>query len=92
MQAPLDGFEVLRRGDANVSCRIVLHIAHFPERFRVLPPLGDLLAMKEGTRAEVISAVWKLIKTVGAQDKEDASLIRPVGGMKRVRLDLNGLT
>ena len=49
LQAPLDGFEVLRRGDINVNCRIVLHVAHYPERFRITQPLANLIAMKEGT-------------------------------------------
>ncbi|ORY34769.1 putative chromatin remodeling-related protein [Naematelia encephala] len=84
LQAPLDGFEVLRRGDTNVNCRIILHVAHFPERFRVLAPLDGLISMKEGTRADVMAAVWKFIKVVGAQDKEDGTIIRPVGGMEKI--------
>lgn len=82
--SPLDGFEVLRRGDANVNCRIAMHIAHSPERFKVLSPLAELIVMKEGTRAEVMSAVWKLVKVSGSQDKEDGTLVRPVGGMEKV--------
>lgn len=85
LQAPLDGFEILRRGDVNVDCRIVLHVAHYPERFRVLAPLDGLIFMKEGTRSDVMSAVWKLVKVVGGQDKEDGTMIRPVGGLEKVR-------
>ncbi len=84
LQAPLDGFEVLRRGDVNVNCRIVLHIAHYPERFRVMPPLANLIAMKEGTRSDAMSAVWKLVKVAGAQDKEDGTIVRRVGGLEKV--------
>lgn len=62
-----------------------MHIAHYPERFRVLSPLAELIATKEATRAEVMSAMWKLVKLAGAQDKEDGTLIRPVGGMEKVR-------
>ncbi|RSH93276.1 SWI/SNF complex component snf12 [Saitozyma podzolica] len=75
LQPPLDGFEVLRRGDVNVNCRIILHVNHSPERFRVLPPLADMISVKEGTRAEVMAAVWKLVKVAGAQDKDDGSII-----------------
>ena len=67
LQPPLDGFEVSRKGDVDVTCRIVLHIEHYPERFRVLPPLHDLIAMREGTRSEIMGAVWKLVKVAGAQ-------------------------
>ncbi|KAK4688672.1 SWI/SNF-related matrix-associated actin-dependent regulator of chromatin subfamily D, partial [Tremellales sp. Uapishka_1] len=84
LQPALDGFEVLRRGDVDVNCRIILHIAQQPDRFRVLPALAGLIAMKEGTRAEVMAAVWKLVKIVGAQDKEDGTVIRPVGGLERI--------
>ncbi|KAK8849647.1 hypothetical protein IAR55_004982 [Kwoniella newhampshirensis] len=81
---PLDGFEVLRRGDQNVNCRIILHVQHYPERFKVLEPLADLIAMKEGTRAEVVSAIWKLIKVAGAQDKDDGTIVKPVGGLDKI--------
>lgn len=84
-QPAQDGFEILRRGDSNVNCRVILHIAHSPERFKVLPPLADLISLKEGTRADVMSAVWKLVKVAGAQDKEDPTIIRPIGGFEKVR-------
>lgn len=80
----MDGFEILRRGDSNVDCRLVLHISHYPERFRVLEPLAGLVGMKEGTRSEVMAAVWKLVKFSGAQDKEDGTIIRPSGGLEKV--------
>jgi SWI/SNF-related matrix-associated actin-dependent regulator of chromatin subfamily D len=81
----LDGFEILRRGDKNVDCRLVLHIDHYPERFKVLEPLSGLVGMKEGTRAEVMASIWKLVKLTGAQDKDDGSIIRPSGGLEKVR-------
>ncbi|GMK59398.1 hypothetical protein CspeluHIS016_0800040 [Cutaneotrichosporon spelunceum] len=83
-QAPLDAFEILRRGDTNVKCRIVLHIAHSPERYKVLTPLSDLISLREGSRAEIMAAVWQFIKSVGAQDKEDSTIVRPVGGLEKV--------
>ena len=80
----MDGFEILRRGDKNVECRIVLHIDHFPQRFKVLEPLSGLVGMKEGTRAEVMAAIWKLVKFTGSQDKDDGSILRPTGGLEKV--------
>jgi len=82
----LDGFEILRRGDKNVECRIVLHIDHFPQRFKVLEPLSSLVGMKEGTRAEVMASIWKLVKFTGSQDKDDGSILRPTGGLEKVSL------
>ncbi|OCF43839.1 hypothetical protein I317_02281 [Kwoniella heveanensis CBS 569] len=84
LTAPLDGFEILRRGDQNVNCRIILHLAHHPDRFKVLSPLAELISMNEGTRAEVVGAIWKLVKVVGAQDKEDGTIVRPVGGLEKL--------
>ncbi|ODO08498.1 hypothetical protein L198_00228 [Cryptococcus wingfieldii CBS 7118] len=81
---PLDGFEILRRGDQNVPCRITLHVSHYPERFKVLEPLKGLIAVHEATRAEVLSAVWKLVKVTGAQDKDDGTIVRPVGGLEKI--------
>ena len=75
-----------RKGDSNVNCRILLHIEHSPDRFKVLPPLSELIAMKEGTKAEIMGGVWKLIKVVGAQDKEDGTMVRPIGGFEKVSL------
>ncbi|OWT38076.1 hypothetical protein J008_04410 [Cryptococcus neoformans] len=81
---PLDGFEILRRGDANIPCRISLHIAHYPERYKVLEPLAGLVGLRESTRSEVMSALWKLVKTTGAQDKEDGTVIKAVGGLQKL--------
>lgn len=83
LQAPLDGFEVLRRGDQDVNCRILLHANHYPEKFRILPPLADIISMKEGTRAEAMSAVWKLVKQLGAQDKDDGSILKRIGDLEK---------
>lgn len=83
-QPPLDGFEVLRRGDKNVKARVVIHIAHSPERFKVIPPLSDMISTREGTRAEIMAAVWQLVKTSGAQDKEDPTIVRPIAGLEKL--------
>lgn len=61
-----------------------MHLNHSPERFKVLPPLSDLISIREGTRAEIIQAVWQLVKTSGAQDKDDVTLIRPIGGLEKL--------
>ncbi|WVW86960.1 hypothetical protein I302_109016 [Kwoniella bestiolae CBS 10118] len=81
---PLDGFEILRKGDRNINARIIIHLSHSPERFKVLQPLSDLIQMKEGTRSEIINSLWKLVKVVGAQDKDDGTVIKPVGGLEKI--------
>ena len=51
-----------------------------------MPPLANLIAMKEGTRSDAMSGVWKLLKVVGAQDKDDGSIVRPVRGLEKVNI------
>ena len=80
--AAVDGFEISRRGDANINCRIVLHLASSPDRYRILPPLADILTIKEGTRAEIMAALWKFIKTSNAQDKQDPSIVKRIPALE----------
>ena len=54
-----------------------------------MPPLVNLIATQEGTRSDVMAAVWKLVKITGAQDKDDGTILRPVGGLERVSRNRN---
>jgi hypothetical protein len=47
-----------------------------------------MISVKEGTRAEVMAAVWKLVKVAGAQDKDDGSVLRPIGGFEKASCHL----
>ncbi|GHJ86730.1 hypothetical protein NliqN6_3132 [Naganishia liquefaciens] len=82
--APLDGFEIKRRGDQPIDCRIIMHLDQYPDKFKVLPPLCDMIGIAEESRSVVLSAVWKFIKTVGAQDKDDVTKLLPVGGLQKI--------
>jgi SWI/SNF-related matrix-associated actin-dependent regulator of chromatin subfamily D len=73
---PLDGFTVRRMGDQPTKIRIVMHLEHFPEQYRVQPELGNMLGIKEESRVGVIQALWNYIKVQGLQDKVDRRLIR----------------
>lgn len=33
-----------------------------------------------------MSAVWKFVKTVGAQDKDDLAKLKMIGGLEKVRM------
>lgn len=68
-----------------MECRIIIHLDQYPEKFKVLPPLCDLIGIKEESRSAVLSAMWKFIKTVGAQDKDDVTKLLPIGGLQKVR-------
>lgn len=79
-----DGFEIKRRGDQPVEVRVILHLDQYPDRFKVLAPLSELIGMVEGSRAEILSNVWKLVKSVGAQDRDDATKLLAVGGLEKL--------
>lgn len=37
---PLDGFTVRRTGDQPTKIRVIMHLEHFPEQYKVAPELG----------------------------------------------------
>ncbi|KAJ7180472.1 SWI/SNF complex 60 kDa subunit [Mycena filopes] len=73
---PLDGFTIRRKGDAPTKVRLIMYVEHFPEHFRVIPELGNILGIKEDSRVGVVQALWNYIKIQGLQDKVDRRLVR----------------
>ncbi|KAJ6591769.1 SWI/SNF complex 60 kDa subunit [Mycena vulgaris] len=73
---PLDGFTIRRKGDAPTKVRLIMYLEHYPEQFRVIPELGNILGIKEDSRIGVIQALWNYIKIQGLQDKVDRRLVR----------------
>ncbi|KAJ6457179.1 SWI/SNF complex 60 kDa subunit [Mycena vitilis] len=73
---PLDGFTIRRKGDAPTKVRLLMFLEHYPEQFRVIPELGNILGIKEESRIGVIQALWNYIKIQGLQDKVDRRLVR----------------
>ncbi|KAJ7623357.1 SWI/SNF complex 60 kDa subunit [Roridomyces roridus] len=73
---PLDGFTIRRKGDAPTKVRLVMYLEHYPEQFRVIPELGNILGIKEDSRIGIIQALWNYIKIQGLQDKADRRLVR----------------
>jgi SWI/SNF-related matrix-associated actin-dependent regulator of chromatin subfamily D len=58
----------------------------------VASPLAEIIGVKEESRAGVMSAVWKWVKTVGAQDKDDVTKLKVMGGLEKVsRLSFHSL-
>jgi len=73
---PLDGFTIRRTGDLPTKIRIMMHLEHFPEQYKVQTDLGNALGIKEESRIGVIQALWNYIKVRGLQDKVDRRVIR----------------
>ncbi|KAH9980570.1 SWI/SNF complex subunit [Russula compacta] len=82
----LDGFTIRRTGDTPTKVRLILHLQQYPEQFRVAPELGNILGIKEESRAGIIQALWAYIKTHNLQDKVDRkrihadAMLRPIFG------------
>lgn len=60
----------------SVKARIILHLEHFPEHFKVMGPLADIISVKEETRVGIIAALWNYIKMNGLQDKAHPTLVK----------------
>lgn len=73
---PLDGFSIKRTGDLPTKIRILMYLEHFPEQYKVIGELGDVLGIREESRIGVIQALWNYIKIQGLQDKVDRRLVR----------------
>lgn len=73
-------------GDQPTKVRILLHVEHYPEQFKVHPDLGSVLGIKEDSRAGVIQTLWNYIKINGLQDKADRKRIHIDAALRPVRL------
>lgn len=71
----LDGFEIKRTGTVPVKARIVIYLAHVPERYALSPELGALLNIREETRQSVIAALWAYIKERKLLSEEDRRIV-----------------
>ncbi|KAF8312533.1 SWI/SNF complex 60 kDa subunit [Clavulina sp. PMI_390] len=83
---PEDGFVLRRRGDFTIRVRILLHLDHTPERCQVAASLGDVLGLRQGSRVEVITALYQYIKLHGLQDKIDRRIVKPDDALRRAGL------
>lgn len=72
-------------GDQPTKARVILHMDHYPEQFKVHPDLGSVLGIKEDSRAGVIQTLWNYIKINGLQDKADRKRIHIDAALRPVR-------
>jgi len=89
-QPPLDGFTIRRTGDTQTKARLVMHLEHHPDQYKIHAELGGILGLREESRAGVIQALWNYIKIQGLQDKVDRKRIhadealRPIFGAEAI--------
>lgn len=76
LAADFDCLEFKRGGDENQNVVIKLVRDEQPERFKLSPPLRELVDQEEATRAEVVTGVWEYVRVMGLQDEEDKRAFR----------------
>ncbi|KAL1692462.1 hypothetical protein GGG16DRAFT_51371 [Schizophyllum commune] len=80
----LDGFTIRRAGDTPVDIRVLLHLEHTPEQFKVDEHLANIIGIKQESRQGVIQALWNYVKINGLQDKVDRTMIHLDGPLKQL--------
>ena len=58
----MDGFEVKRKGNEELNCKLLLFLDYVPERFRLSPALSSILSLHTETRPRIIMTLWQYIK------------------------------
>lgn len=81
---PTDGFEIKRRGETEMTARIILRPIQAIDRYRVERGLARVIDLREGTRTDVILALWTYIKHHRLSNRSDRRKIRCDGQLQSV--------
>ena len=79
-----DAFEFTRKGDENLTCTVKLILDETPDRFRLSPPLAQLLDTTEDTRAGIVMKLWEYVRRHNLQDPEERRTINCDAPMKAI--------
>ncbi|KAK3036458.1 hypothetical protein RJ639_030057 [Escallonia herrerae] len=71
--APQEGFEVRRKGDKEFTVNIRLEMNYLPEKYKLSPPLMEVLGIEVDTRPRIIAAIWHYVKARKLQNPNDPS-------------------
>jgi len=71
-----DCLEFERKSDENINITISLVRDDFPERYRLSPPLAELLDRVEADRAEVLTRMWNYIHSNKLNEDDDTRVAR----------------
>ncbi|KAI8364315.1 BAF60b [Choanephora cucurbitarum] len=74
--ADFDVIQIKRKGDMDVKVKLAFHLDHNPQKFKLSPPLADLLDVKVETKPQIVMGIWNYCKYHKLQDAEDKRLIR----------------
>lgn len=70
-EASFDTLEFERKADENINVTIRLARDEKNERFRLSPPLAELLDTEEEDRAGAVQGIWEYCRAMGLQEDED---------------------
>ncbi|KAI4387701.1 hypothetical protein MLD38_000113 [Melastoma candidum] len=82
--APQEGFEVKRKGDKEFTAAIRLEMNYVPEKFKLSPPLMEVLGIEVETRPRIITAIWHYVKARKLQNPHDPSFFHCDPPLQRV--------
>ncbi|KAJ3675766.1 hypothetical protein LUZ60_004808 [Juncus effusus] len=82
--APHEGFEIKRKGEKEFTVNIRLDMNYTPERFKLSPPLMEVLGIETETRARVIAGIWQYVKAKKLQNPNDPSFFTCDPPLRRV--------
>lgn len=83
--ANFDTLEFERKSDENINITVNLFRDENPERFKLSPPLAELLGTEEDDRGGILMGIWIYVKANNLQEDEDSRKIRCDAQLKMVR-------
>ncbi|KAH9622506.1 hypothetical protein KSS87_005650 [Heliosperma pusillum] len=82
--APVEGFEVKRKGDKEFGVNIQFDMSYMPEKFKLSPALIELLGIEAETRPRIIAAIWHYVKARKLQNPNDPTFFNCDTQLKKV--------
>ena len=70
-EVSFDTLEFERKGDENINVTINLERDEKNERFKLSPPLAEILDTEEEDRAGAVQGIWEYCRAMGLQEDED---------------------
>ncbi|KAJ6842523.1 SWI/SNF complex component SNF12-like protein [Iris pallida] len=89
--APLEGFEVKRKGDKEFTASVCLEMNYAPEKYKLSLPLMEVLGIEVDNRARIIAGIWHYVKAKKLQNPSDPSffacdpLLKKVFGEEKMK-------
>ncbi|XP_074309074.1 SWI/SNF complex component SNF12 homolog [Silene latifolia] len=82
--APVEGFEVKRKGDQEFPVNIQFYMNYTPEKFKLSPALTELLGIEAENRPRIIAAIWHYVKAKKLQNPNDPTVFNCDAQLHRV--------